>query len=395
MSAPRVNEVKSASTATATWFIAAILASATGIVLGLMWDISWHMTVGRDTFWSPPHMLEYVSGLTAGFSCGYVVLRTTFKGTPDDWAYTVRYWGFRGPLGAWITIWGTFAMLISAPFDDWWHNAYGLDVKIVSPPHLVLFLGMLGIVIGALVLTAAAQNRSAGERDAVRDAWLYAIAGGVMAFLFGCASLEYSFPNAQHTWLFYAVWALVFPALLVGYARAGKLQWPATAAAVVFMLLWIVMGQVLMRLDGIPRLAPIYNARTYLWPPFFPVILVVPAFGLDLVRRKFGERTTSEPWLAAAAFSAVFVLLLALVQWPMASFMVLGDSANALFHGHEWPYYTRPGPWQHLFWPSRYGQAGMPTVAQLLPGLAGAIVIGALSSRAGLAWGGWMSRVKR
>ena len=67
----------------------------------------------------------------------------------------------------------------------------------MSPPHLILFLGMLGIVIGALVLTAAAQNRSAGERNSVRDAWLYAIAGGVMAFLFGCATLEYSFPNAQ------------------------------------------------------------------------------------------------------------------------------------------------------------------------------------------------------
>ncbi len=28
-------------------------------------------------------------------------------------------------------------MITSAPFDDWWHNAYGLDVKILSPPHVV------------------------------------------------------------------------------------------------------------------------------------------------------------------------------------------------------------------------------------------------------------------
>jgi len=32
-------------------------------------------------------------------------------------------------------------MLASAPFDDWWHNAYGLDVRIISPPHMVLAAG--------------------------------------------------------------------------------------------------------------------------------------------------------------------------------------------------------------------------------------------------------------
>ncbi len=53
----------------------------------------------------------------------------------------MRFWGFSGPLGAWVTIWGTFVMITSAPFDNWWHNAYGLDVKIVSPPHMVLAAG--------------------------------------------------------------------------------------------------------------------------------------------------------------------------------------------------------------------------------------------------------------
>ena len=93
--------------ATSKWFIATILLSAAGIVVGLLWDISWHMTIGRDTFWSPPHMVEYVAGVVAGLSCGYVVLRTTFAGSASDKAATVKYWGFSAPLGAWITIWGT------------------------------------------------------------------------------------------------------------------------------------------------------------------------------------------------------------------------------------------------------------------------------------------------
>jgi hypothetical protein len=33
---------------------------------------------------------------------------------------------------------GGFALITSAPFDNWWHSAYSLDVKIVSPPHTLL-----------------------------------------------------------------------------------------------------------------------------------------------------------------------------------------------------------------------------------------------------------------
>jgi hypothetical protein len=379
------------SPAIPTWFIATIVASAAGIVLGLLWDISWHMTVGRDTIWTPPHVLEYLAAICAGVSCGYIVLRTTFGGGDDS--ATVRFWGFRGPLGAWITIWGTFAMLASAPFDDWWHNAYGLDVKIVSPPHMVLFWGMLGIVVGALVLTASAQNRS-NETDTARDAWLYACAGGIVAFVYACGTIEYSWPNEQHSAVFYMVWAGPFPLWFATFSRSGRLKYPATAAALVCMLMWLAMGQILPHVSAIPRLAPIWNPRTYLWPPWFPTLLVVPAFGVDVVRRRF---TGVNPWLLSVAMSAVFIALLCVVQWPIATYMVHGQSQNWLFHGHEWPYSTRLGPWTHRFWPTERATAGIddPPLLAIVPWLAAATVVGTITSRIGLAFGGWMSRVQR
>ena len=57
---------------------------------------------------------------------------------------------------------GCGAMLTSAPFDDWWHNAYGLDVRIVSPPHILLGYGMLGIILGALLRTLAIAGVAVG-----------------------------------------------------------------------------------------------------------------------------------------------------------------------------------------------------------------------------------------
>src|SRR5438874_7320651 len=103
-----------------------VILGATSIVLGILWDISWHRTIGRDTFWTPAHMAIYLGGLVGGITAGWLVIRTTFFGSLEERAASVRLWGLRAPLGAWVSIWGCFAMLISAPFDDWWHNAYGL-----------------------------------------------------------------------------------------------------------------------------------------------------------------------------------------------------------------------------------------------------------------------------
>src|SRR5436189_2476323 len=132
---------------------------AISIIVGVIWDISWHRTIGRDTFWTPAHLAIYTGGVVAGLTCGWLALWTTF-GTGASRDEAVRFWGFRAPLGAWVCIWGTFAMLTSAPFDDWWHNTYGLDVEILSPPHAVLGIGMIGIEIGAMLMVLAHQNRN-------------------------------------------------------------------------------------------------------------------------------------------------------------------------------------------------------------------------------------------
>ena len=121
-SAPR----SAVSTRDIPWHLTAVVVGASSILIGILWDISWHRTIGRDTFWTPAHMAVYFGGTLAGLSCGARVLWESFgrgQGAGDG----VRLWRyFTGPIGGWICIWGAFAMLTSAPFDDWWHNAYGL-----------------------------------------------------------------------------------------------------------------------------------------------------------------------------------------------------------------------------------------------------------------------------
>src|SRR4051812_30274904 len=97
-----------------SWVIPAAVVATTSIVVGVIWDISWHRTIGRDTFWTPAHAAIYLGGLLAGLSAAWLILKTTFAGAARQ-AASVRVWGFRGPLGAWIMAWGAAAMLTSAP----------------------------------------------------------------------------------------------------------------------------------------------------------------------------------------------------------------------------------------------------------------------------------------
>jgi len=167
-------------------------------MVGVHWDISWHRSIGRDTFWTPAHLAIHLCGVLAGISCGFLILTTTFGQNGALRAASVRIWGFRGPLGAFIAAWGGIAMLTSAPFDNWWHNAYGLDVKILSPPHMVLAAGIAGVLLGALILILGYRNRAAAaESDTYLCLFLYV--GGMTMVCFMVLEMEITSRVVMHS----------------------------------------------------------------------------------------------------------------------------------------------------------------------------------------------------
>src|SRR5438067_6909875 len=143
-----------ASAVSTRWHAYTAVFAAACVMAGVYWDISWHMSIGRDSFWTPAHLLIQAGGILGGLSGAAQI----FFG--KDRSATIRVWGFRGPLGAFLAAWGAATMVVSAPFDNWWHGAYGLDVKILSPPHVVLSLGMLGVAVGGMLVVLAAMNRA-------------------------------------------------------------------------------------------------------------------------------------------------------------------------------------------------------------------------------------------
>jgi hypothetical protein len=319
-------------------------------------------------------------------SSGVVAIKCTFWPNERDAATSVRLWGFRAPLGAWICIWGCFAMLASAPFDNWWHDAYGLDVKIVSPPHTVLASGIFAIMNGALMLSLASQNRAPEDRRR-QFTVLYLIAGGLIVMNFGIFLSEYSFRFLQHGAVFYHMSAIFYPFALVGLAKAGRHRWAATIAASVYMGLMLAMMWIIQLFPATPMLGPIYQPITHMVGMAWPIWLVIPALGIDYYRQRYGDRLPSV--IEAAALGLIFMVLFAAIQWPWSSFMVLGTWArNGFFNADNFVYWAQPSYVErsHRFEPDQF---------RFLPSAFEAILIASVSSLVGLGWGKWMTKVRR
>jgi len=363
------------------WVIPACVVATTSIIVGIIWDISWHRTIGRDTFWTPAHMAIYLGGLLGGLSGAWLILTTTFRGAAD--APAVRIWGFRGPLGAWVSIWGAAAMLTSAPFDNWWHDAYGLDVKILSPPHVVLGLGMLAIQIGVLMLVLSEQNR-AGDAARTRLGGVFAYTAGVLILTLATILMEENLPNNQHRGMFYKVSAVLYPLFLVAVARAARLRWPATAATAVYMSVSLAMTWVLPLFRAQPLLGPILNPVDHMVPPPFPLLLIVPAVAVDVLL----SRVRGRDWLLCAVLGASFVGLFFAVQFWLAEFMLSPAARNAFFAGGQWSYNTPRGAFLYRFW-------GMREDPVTWRALLVATALACASARVGLWWGRWMQRLVR
>jgi hypothetical protein len=375
--------------ATIPWHVSAVVFAALAVQIGVIWDISWHQSIGRDTLFSPPHLAIYVGGVTAGLASAWLVLRTSFAGSGADRAAAVSFWHFfRAPLAAWVCIWGAIAMLTSAPFDDWWHNAYGLDVKILSPPHAVLAAGIIAINIGAMLMVLPLQNRATGPARR-RLGLLYAGAAGLLVLGLGTMASEYHYRFYMHGSRFYLVAAIAFPLFLAAAARSTRLRWGATATAAAYSAVTLAMMWILPLFPAEPKLAPIYHQVTRMVAPTFPLLIIVGALCMDWIANRY--RDERRDTLLAIAMGGAFFLAFLAAQWLWAYFLMSPWARNYVFGANSFPYQVMEtgAYFQRRFVPTDLNEAAMR--AGLLKGF----VIAMVTTRLGLGLGNWMRRVQR
>src|ERR1700676_5309057 len=48
------------------WYVWSLFAAGGSVVVGGYWDISWHMSIGRDSFWTPAPLAIQLCGIISG-----------------------------------------------------------------------------------------------------------------------------------------------------------------------------------------------------------------------------------------------------------------------------------------------------------------------------------------
>jgi len=111
-------------------------------VFATYWDEAFHTDVGRDSAWAAPHLLLYGSVAVVGIGVaawGLLVLART-RSLTDSLSYRPVLAAGVGALGA----------LVAAPIDAVWHEAYGRDAVLWSPPHMLVVFASIALTLGIL-----------------------------------------------------------------------------------------------------------------------------------------------------------------------------------------------------------------------------------------------------
>ncbi len=374
------------------WYLWSLVGAVVLVTLGGQLDVSWHRSIGRDSFWTPPHMMVYACGLLAGISCAYLILATTFGDREEFRQHSVSFFGLRAPTGVFLTAWGGMAMLFSSPFDNWWHNAYGLDVQVQSPPHIVLLAGTWAVCQGTLLTTAAWMNRARAEgREAESGPYLrlFLFVGALSVIHLMSYSMSYTFDTRLHAWKPYLVMSTGVPFALAALAATSKRKWTATIITGIYTVFMLALVWGLPLIPAHARLGPVYQNITHLIPPKFPILLLLPALALDLL----WQRTERMSRIVVAILSgSLWLALLVAAEWPFATFLMSPRALGSFFA-------TGPG---FLDFGTPAGNADALRVFEapvtgmhLYTGFAIAAVLAMVMVRSGEAFGKWMRQVQR
>lgn len=338
-------------------------------------------------------------------------------------------------------------MLTSAPFDNWWHEAYGLDVKIISPPHMLLALGIAGIMWGGAILGASYLNRADGEQR-IKLQRILMLMGGFIVIQTMTLKLEYTNRVLLHSGISYMVIGIGTLLLLEGLARVAGHRWARTIMTGIYSAFVLILMWVLPLFPAQPKLGPVYQNITHMVPLPFPLLLIVPAFFLDLVWPMLGDaqewsklsrlvigglaivlaaplislnllwhlvsnflssqkQQARSKWLQVAwnkwlqdgwnkwlqaGFAGIFFLaILIVVEWPFARFLMSSMARNRFFSTTDFPYFALPtSPTvNHVFVPWER------TPAEFWRNMGLGFLFSVVSMWIGIYWGNWLRKVKR
>ncbi len=310
-------------------------------LLGMYWDISFHIDAGRDPgpLANPAHYL-ILFGLFGIFTAGYFAICLP-KERPGPAAIRLAGDWYVPVGGLLIASCGAFGLL-GFPLDDLWHRLFGQDVTLWGPTHLMMSGGAGMTLIGQAVLLAEGMRARSPQRrrtDAPLAVRLRrtALMGGL---LLGLSTFQAEFDFGVPQFRF-----VLEPALLA----------IAASVALVCARLWIGRGGALMAAG---------------------MFIAVRAALALIVHQAFGQTLPHFPLYLAEAL-CVEAAALPLARRPLALGAVAGLLIGTVGFAAEWGWseIAMPIPWGADLFPEALSLA---IIAAVAGGLVGALMACAL-----------------
>lgn len=369
--------------------------ACTALPVSLIWDFSWESSIGVDQFWSPPHVATHVAVWLCGILAlrligGFSLARQRGEAVPG-----VDIGPCSGPSGAWLLLWSVLLFEATIPLDIWWQRAYGLGAGLWPPPQILKTVAFFGMLFSCLLLAVAHQNQAKSSPssshssifDSIAVPWL----GGAFLALCALILVMLNYPNRQHTSAFYLVSCGVYPAVLLMCAGASGLRWGATATSAAYLAAAGATVWILPLFPAHPLTPPIHNPITRMLPPPFPLLLILPSIGLDLLHCRLAQSRPADGTLPLSlSAGTIFVALFVPVQWFFSQFLLSPAADNWFFAGggRHWPYFLKIDQSRVMFWNNARDAVSIETFVL-------AAALASASACLGLMTGRWVRKVQR
>lgn len=302
-------------------------------LIGFVWDVAIHVDLGRDTFLYTPGHMAIVTGLgLILFAGGLSIVLATIKGANVG----LRFGHLRIPRGALALVVLGAGAFVGFPLDEFWHRAYGIDVTMWGPTHLIMISGASLTPIALWLLLTEAGAR-AGHPGVVRAAKVL-LAGATLTGL-STFQLEFDLGVPQFQQLYHPV--LVALAASIGLVSARTI---------------LGRGGAVMAAGGFlairAALAMLAGGALNLTVPRFPLYL-------------------------GAAVCVELVFWLGRRLRPATLALVAGAAVGTLGVGGEWAWMQL---WGRHPWGSSLVPSALTAVAIALPGALIGLAIGRVAS---------------
>ncbi len=227
------------------WSLGTLPVLAVGMVaalIGVYWDIAWHIDKGRDSFFTPPHNFIYGAILAVLFTSLYGLWRD-HRLTPLH----LRLGNYRFHAGTLIVSVAASVILLFAPLDELWHQLFGADVTLWAPMHLIGLVGLLMANFGGLV-SSWLEHHLANRKERKRRFTLLTLFFSATLLTFMTLLLaEYAFNVAAYPLILDPLLlASLSSFVLVLIARLMPQPWSATITTLLFTLIRFAVALWLM-----------------------------------------------------------------------------------------------------------------------------------------------------